>query len=210
MKNAKKKPDRKKQRAAKTPAVKPKQPKARPSVATSAAPRRSVSRHTGATKAQQLAHRLTIAKKICALYSTSRNTLESCCNECGQDYDTVWRWRIAEEEIRNLFEKAAETHRKLWFDGLKEKALNSFERLIGGYDYEETQTTATVMTTPDGKQTVVPTEVKKNKRHIAPNMGAVAMAMRNWHGMRDAVDVNHSGEVGVRQVFRIGGQVLEF
>lgn len=188
----------------------PAKPK-RTKTAKASAERKSASTRTGSRDPKEkLAYRMKIAKQICHLYENSKSTLESCCDAVGSDYATLWGWRSEHNEIRDLFEKAAITHRKLWFDGLKEKAFNSFERLLTGYDYTEDAQTVAPGTDKDGNPAMVVREIKRTKKHIAPNMGAVAMAMRNFHGMKDASDVNHSGSIGVRQVFRIGGQVLEF
>lgn len=160
--------------------------------------------------AKQLRERIALAEKICADYATGEFTIDSCAQNHGIAYDTFASWRRAHPEISEIYKAACESYREEKFNRLRPLALNSFERLVAGYDYEETQTTAKVQIGPDGKQQIVPDRIVKTKHHVSPSPGMVAMAMRNWHGMRDRLDVNHSGTITTRQVMVIGGKEIEF
>lgn len=151
--------------------------------------------------------RIAKAKKICQVYACGIHTIASCCESEGVSYDIFYEWGEQYPEIRELYKNAKETHRKKRFDGLAEKALNSFERLIAGYDYEETHTEA--LPAADGKKMIVRL-VRKVTKHVTPHPGMVAMAMKNWHGMKDVQQLEHSGEITTRQVMEIGGQRVEF
>jgi hypothetical protein len=170
-------------------------------------------------KAKQLEERIRLSTKACEMYAAHRVTIESACESAGIAYETLWAWRRQHAEIKEIFENAENEHRMLWFEGLKEKALNSFELLVAGSEHEEVATTGVpevdkdgkVILSKDGKPTsIIPTEIKTTRKKVLPHAGMVAMAMRNFHGLRDAIDVQHGGSIGVKQVFEIGGQKIEF
>lgn len=155
--------------------------------------------------------RARVTAEICAAYAEGEYTLESCCIASGITMRTFYNWRSTDEQVGAAFDRAQAEMRESRFTAMRERALNSFERLITGYDYEETTTTAEVHVLENGTQIAVPSKIVKVKKHVPPNAGMVAMAMRNWHGLRDRLDVNHSGTVTVRQqVMLIGGQEVTF
>lgn len=169
--------------------------------------RRSATARTGETEAERLAYRIGVTERICALYSNTNSTIASCCEECGIDVDTFWRWRAEHAELRELFEKAVEQHRKRRFEGLREKLLSSFEQLVVGCEVEDVVQEAEPGTDKDGKPALVVKLVRKTKRHILPNAGMVAMGMKNLHGFTDGVGVQVTGPVGT---FIIGGKEFAF
>lgn len=182
------------------------------------APKRAATKRAPAKKltraereAREHAERIRKVESICDLYRAGVHTIESCCEQVGVTYTTLREWTVRHEEIYELYKKASNEHSRRRLEGpLKEKALNSFERLITGYDYTEDAQTVTPVQKDDGSVQMVVREIKRTKKHVAPNAGMVAMGMRNFHGLMDRLDVQHSGMIEVRQLAEIGGVSIEF
>lgn len=143
-------------------------------------------------------------ESICELYASGEYTIASCCEANGISYRTFVRWCRQSKRYDDLYELARALHRKVRFEGLSEKALNSFERLITGYNYEEQHTEH--VPTANGKTAL--RRVRIITKHVPPHAGMVAMAMKKWHGMKDAQQLEHS--VQERQAFFICSQQVVF
>jgi hypothetical protein len=156
--------------------------------------------------------RMAKAVLICEAYRTGERSIANCCDEQGISDRTWYEWCYAHSEIAELYKKASEEHFKRRYDGMKPKALNSFERLLLGYEDEEVVQTAKVIVTPDGKQQFVPDTITKRKKQVPPHPTMVAMAMNNWHGMRQNINlqgkITHEQELTDEDVERIAREVV--
>jgi hypothetical protein len=182
------------------------------------APKRAATKRAPAKKltraereAREHATRLEKVEKICDLYRVGTYTLESCCANVGTDDSTLRLWCAKYPDIHEIYKSASDEHSRRRLEGpLKEKALNSFERLITGYDYTEDTQTVVPVQKPDGSVQMVVQEIRRAKKHVAPHAGMVAMGMRNFHGLKDRLDIQHGGTIGIRQEAVIGGISIEF
>lgn len=164
-----------------------------------------------AARKRALAERLRIVEKVCGGYRHGDVTLETACAQAGISRKTFYLWREEDPRIADAWHTARSEARTRKNEVLAEAALDSMLRLVRGYDHEETQHFGKVVVDENGTRRVIPDRVVKTTRHIPPHPGMVAMCLRNLHGWRDRLEVNHSGEVTVtRQVMIIGGKEIVF
>lgn len=228
--STRKKPTRKAAASDKAPAKKPATRKRSKQAGTAQTKKTRITEKapTAAEKkaAKQLAERLAVTTRILEHYTTPGETgrcrtIASCCGEEGVEERTFRQWTYDHPEISDLYKGAKRKHSKLFKDGLRERAANSLERLVEGYEYTEQRTEAQQLTDrrgkpvlgPDGKPIVVVTKTVQTKKHVAPHPTAVIFAIKNADPdeFSDKIGIEHSGEVDTApQAFKIGDQLFRF
>lgn len=120
------------------------------------------------------------AAQVCDYYAAQRVTLESACEAGGVPYRTFRRWVQEVADVAAMYEKAQAEQAQIYKDQLRLKVPNAFEKLIEGYETEETHTEV-APAKKDGEKPIV-LSVRKVKKRIGPNPAAVIFAMKNIYG----------------------------
>lgn len=144
--------------------------------------------------------KLEIGKRICDLYAEG-NTIESCCDTCGISDRAFRNWMESISELAELYKKARQKQSIEYKERLRRKADTALEKLVEGYEYEETEVTGVTITDDNGKKVFVPKGVKKVTKKMQPNITAVIFARTNTN------DPNDPDFVNSRNVQQITGKV---
>jgi len=180
---------------------------------TTEVPKKSKAKSTTSTKLQ-VDEKRQIAARIFELYQDGKFTIESCCKECGIAPRTLSNWCLDDAEIAAGYKKAKEESGKMGREWLREKALDSLQKLITGFWIEEpeTETETTEIKNRHGvvTQTITRTKSRTKKRYIQPNPTAIIFTLKN----RDPEHWNVAEPTGpvdeVEQVFKVGDQIIKF
>ena len=150
------------------------------------------------------ADKLKIAEKICKDYESGEFTIESCCNEHGISVRTFNNYVGDIAEIAVRYKKAKDKHAKINKEGIREKALDGFKRLLTGFHVEEEEVEEMFDKNgrPSGRR------VKRKKKYFAPQTAAVIFALKNTdpNNWSDQLNIEFNEE----QVFKIGDNVIKF
>ena len=168
---------------------------------------------TGSTKLQ-VDEKRAICDRIFDLYRDGKFTIESCCKENGIAIRTLHNWIAADAEIAHEYKKAKDESGKMGREWLREKALDSLQKLIAGFWIEEpeTETETTEIKGKNGNvvQTITRTKTRTKKRYIQPNPTAIIFTLKNRDPEHWNV-VEPTGQTeGVEQVFKVGDQIIKF
>lgn len=139
---------------------------------------------------------MTIAEKVCEMYSEGDVTLESCCEAVGININTFYQWACPSvssfqelsddkqkelkrrgfvQEIQDALKKAKETGSINYKLLLKDKSKAALLKSVQGYDYEEV--TITEKNDSDGNL-IFQTE-KRVTKHIPPNATSIIFTLKN-------------------------------
>ncbi len=110
-------------------------------------------------------------KQICDLISKDNPSIEKICKIVGISDTAYYDWQKDKLEFSEVIKKAKDK----FYSNLVEKATNSLNKLVEGYEYEETKTV--YITDRDGKPKIK--EQTKIKKHIPPNLGAIIHVQTN-------------------------------
>lgn len=123
------------------------------------------------------------AAKVCEYYAAQRITLQSACEAGGVPARSFRRWASEVAEVAAMYEKAQLAQGELFKEQLRLKLPNALEKLIDGYEIEETHTE---MAPPKDGQPARILSMRKVKKRTGPNVGAVIFALKNiGQGFRD-------------------------
>ncbi len=106
--------------------------------------------------------------------------------------DTYYRWINKYSDFCEAIKRGRQFDDNLVLD-----AENSLKKLIKGYEYEEVEEKQYVKIDNDGKKYIERGHVIKKKKHIAPNMGAIAYFLNNRRSERwnnDGYNNDNSGK----------------
>lgn len=155
-----------------------------------------------------------ICARIFDLYRDGKFTIESCCKENGISPRTLKNWADADSEIADAYKKAKEQSGKEGREWLREKALDSLQKLIAGFWIEEPET-ETETTEIKGKhgnvvQTITRTKTRTKKRYVQPNPTAIIFTLKNMEPEHWNKSEPTTTDDGVEQVFKVGDQIIKF
>lgn len=133
-----------------------------------------------------------IIKQVCENYSTGEYRLDSCCENAGVPSRTFRNWFKTYEdfgesvpakweyfaELATLYAYAREKCKKYRDGKLMETVDTMLVKLVTGYDVEEIHTEAREKIDKDGQKIIVPTGIKKIKKHIPPNANLIMFLLK--------------------------------
>jgi hypothetical protein len=106
-----------------------------------------------------------IVDDICSIIEKDSYTIPEICKMVNIKESTYHRWRNEKKEFNDAIKKA----QGLYDEFMLKECEKSLNKLIKGYEYEETVSEIEVM--ENGEANV--TKMKTTKKHVAPNLGAV-------------------------------------
>jgi hypothetical protein len=151
-------------------------------------------------------------KEFCTLYETGDYSVAAVCGQLALPERTFYNWlkeskaelekkeaeRSPVAELAVLFNKAKEQAARKYYRELKRKAKTSLEKLVEGFEVEETKTVFLPTVKEDGTpgQPRVK-ELVKLKKQILPHTTAVIFALTNTDpgNFKHTNQLNVSGEL---------------
>lgn len=136
-------------------------------------------------------------------------TIASICSEHGIGERTFRDWLI-HTDLVDEYKKAKDEGGKNEREGMRDKAINGFQRILLGFYADEPETEITEFKNRRGEVMQTITRTRMKKRYIPPNATALIFALKNLDPNHWNFDNHTPQEPGVQQVFRIGDQTIAF
>lgn len=156
-----------------------------------------------------LERQMRIGKAICDKYALGQYTIDSCCESEGISYWTFNEWFKNNTELSNMYKLAVQKHEETYKRSLKEKCATALQKLVDGFSVEEIHQTGKPIIDKLGNQIGVnATQVKKIKKHFAPNVTAVIFALKSIDP--DTYKDNIPPLQAEEQIFMIGDKEIKF
>lgn len=156
-----------------------------------------------------LERQMSKGKAICDKYALGGYTIDSCCESEGIDYHTFNNWFKSNSELSIMYKLAQKRHDDTYKRSLKLKCATALEKLVNGFSVEEVHQTGKPVFDKAGNQIGVQgIQVKKIKKHFAPNVTAVIFALKSIDP--DTYKDNIPPIQAEEQIFKIGDQEIKF
>ncbi len=151
------------------------------------------------------AHKAKKAELIIKHYAETGDTIQNSCDLNAVSDRSFNEWVVKSSELANDYKKAKDQNYKARKNITGNLAFKGLQRLILGYEVEETETEEL----RDKKGNIVTTRIKKKKKHIPANATAILFALKNtrpgeWN------NENNLKEEAEPQIFKLFGQTIKF
>jgi hypothetical protein len=152
--------------------------------------------------------KITKAKAICEEYAKGDSTIASCAENQGISDRTFLNWIDELSEVSDMYKQARKEADQRQRGTLKQRALNSLNKLILGFEYTETKRTVEPIYDKEGNKIGQKNvSVQVITKHQGPNPTACIFALKH---IDERFKENQLPEYTEPQTFVIGDQKIAF